>query len=97
MPLENLDTHTRTGQLRIIHHIGAIYPWPCQEQEGELAGIASKAQVPPYKENPSQMGDSGDNMVVRWLAWLGIFRTNAADNPYLYDMNLLSKVTKSFQ
>ena len=43
------------------------------------------------------MGESGDNMVVRWLAWLGIFRTNAADNPYLYDMNLLSKVTKSFQ
>ena len=54
-----LDTHIRTRKLwtRSVHHIGDIYAGR------ELHGKASKAEVPPYQETPSQMGDSGDNMV----------------------------------
>ena len=46
------------------------------------------------------MGESGDNMVgskspLACLVGRYLFRTNAADNPYMFDMNLVSQVTNS--
>ena len=48
------------------------------------------------------MGDSGDNMVgskspLACLVGRYLFRTNAADNPHVFDMNLVSQVTNSVQ
>ena len=48
------------------------------------------------------MGDSGDNMVgskspLACLVGRYLFRTNAADNPHVFDINWVSQVTNSVQ